>query len=102
MFAIVQNKLQQTNKNKINPINDNRIKFEVSLHFLGIWPTVHRADRAKLCRTGQCACPCVLTQTDWPATFFVHFFQLCGCHAKTYYRMNHNRLKLTTEQQNCQ
>ena len=39
----VQNKFQQTNKNKINHINDNHIKFEVSLHFLGIWPTVRRA-----------------------------------------------------------
>ena len=41
-FAIVQNKLQQTNKTKINHINDNHIKFEVSLHFGGIWPTVRR------------------------------------------------------------
>ena len=39
-FAIVQNKFQQTNKTKINHINDNNIKFEVSLHFGGIWPTV--------------------------------------------------------------
>ena len=30
-----------TNKqNQINHINDNYIKFEVSLHFGGIWPTV--------------------------------------------------------------
>ena len=36
----VQNKFQQINKHKINQINDNHIKFEVSLHFLGIWPTV--------------------------------------------------------------
>ena len=42
-FAIVQNKFQQTNENKINHINDNHIKFEVSLHFGGIWPTVRRA-----------------------------------------------------------
>ena len=41
-FAIVQNKFQQINKNKINHINDNHIEFEVSLHFLGIWPTVWR------------------------------------------------------------
>ena len=34
-FAIVQNKFQQTNKTKINHINDNHIKFEVSLHFGG-------------------------------------------------------------------
>ena len=34
-FAVVQNKFQQTNKNKINHINDNHIKFEVSLHFWG-------------------------------------------------------------------
>ena len=39
-FAIVQNKFEQTNKNKINHINDNHIKFEVSLHFWGIWTTV--------------------------------------------------------------
>ena len=31
---------QQTNKNKVNLITDNHIKFEVSLHFGGIWPTV--------------------------------------------------------------
>ena len=42
-FFIVQNKFQQTNKNKINRINDNYIKFEVSLHFGGIWPTVWQA-----------------------------------------------------------
>ena len=41
-FAIVQNKFQQTNKNNITHINDNHIKFEVSLHFWGIWPTVGR------------------------------------------------------------
>ena len=42
----VQNKFQQTNKNKINHISDNHIKFEVSLHFLAIWPTVwHQADQ---------------------------------------------------------
>ena len=39
-FAIVQNKFQQSNKTKINHINDNHIKFEVSLHFGSIWPTV--------------------------------------------------------------
>ena len=39
-FAIVQSKFQQTNKTKINYINDNHIKFEVSLHFWRIWPTV--------------------------------------------------------------
>jgi hypothetical protein len=42
-LAIVQNKFQQANKTKINHINDNHIKFEVSLHFLGIWPTVRRS-----------------------------------------------------------
>ena len=41
-FAIVQNKFQQTNKTKIYHINDNHIKFGVSLHFGGIWPTVCR------------------------------------------------------------
>ena len=46
-FAIVQNKLEQTNKNKINHINDNHIKSEVSLHFGGIWPIVRQS-------TGQC------------------------------------------------
>ena len=35
-FAIVQNKFQQTNKTRINHINDNQIKFKVSLHFWGI------------------------------------------------------------------
>ena len=39
-FAIVQIKFQQTNKTKIYHINDNHMKFEVSLHFGGIWPTV--------------------------------------------------------------
>ena len=43
MFKMVlENKFQQTNKNKINHINDNHIKFEVSLHFWGIKPTVCR------------------------------------------------------------
>ena len=42
-FAIVQNKFQQTNITEINYINKNHIKFEVSLHFGGIWPTVRRA-----------------------------------------------------------
>ena len=32
-FAIFKNKIQQTNKTKINHANDNQIKFEVSLHF---------------------------------------------------------------------
>ena len=41
-FAIVQIKFQQTNKNKINHINDNHINIEVSLHFWGIWPTMWR------------------------------------------------------------
>ena len=41
-FAIVQNEFQQTNKTKINRINDNHIKFEVSLYFLGIWSIVRR------------------------------------------------------------
>ena len=41
-FAIVQIKFQQTNKNKINHINDNHINIEVSLHFGGIWPTMWR------------------------------------------------------------
>ena len=42
-FANVQNKIQQTNKAEINHIIENHIKFEVSLHFWGIWPTVcHR------------------------------------------------------------
>ena len=43
MFAFLQNKFQQTNKTKINHISDNHIKLEVSLHFLGIWPTVGHA-----------------------------------------------------------
>ena len=34
-FDNVQNKFHQTNKTKINHINDNHIKFEVSLDFLG-------------------------------------------------------------------
>ena len=41
-FAILQNKFQLKTKTKINHINDNHIEFEVSLHFLGIWPTVCR------------------------------------------------------------
>ena len=32
-LAIVQNKFQQANRIKINHINDNNLKFEVSLHF---------------------------------------------------------------------
>ena len=40
--SIVQNKIQQTNETKINHINDNHIKFEVSLNFGWIWPTVRR------------------------------------------------------------
>ena len=47
-FAIVQNKSQQTNKTKINHINDNPIKFEVTLHFWGIWPTLCRRDMAAM------------------------------------------------------
>ena len=42
-LAFVQNEFQQTKKQKIkyvNHINDNQIKFEVSLHFGGIWPSV--------------------------------------------------------------
>ena len=39
-FSILQNKFQQTNKTEINHIIDKHIKFEVSLHFWGIWPTV--------------------------------------------------------------
>ena len=39
-FASVQNNFQQTNKTEINHSIDNHIKFEVSLHFWGIWPTV--------------------------------------------------------------
>ena len=34
-LAIVQNKFQQANTPKINHINNNHIKFEVSLHFGG-------------------------------------------------------------------
>ena len=41
-FAILQDNFQQTNKTEINYIIDNHIKFEVSLHFLEIWPTVRR------------------------------------------------------------
>ena len=47
-FAIVQNKFQQTNKTKIHHINDNHFKFEVSLHFGGIGPTVCRRRRLVL------------------------------------------------------
>ena len=43
-FPVAQNKFQQTNKNEINHINDNHINFEVSLHFLGIWPTVRQEE----------------------------------------------------------
>ena len=45
-LTIVQNKFQQAHKTKINHINDNHIKFEVSLDFLGIWPTVRRSGGA--------------------------------------------------------
>ena len=39
-FTIVQNGFEETNKIEINHINDNNVKSKVSLHFLGIWPTV--------------------------------------------------------------
>ena len=52
-FAIVQNKVQQTNKTKINHINDNHIKFEFSLHFGGIWPTVRQQQLNSLLLTGN-------------------------------------------------
>ena len=39
-YKMQQNNFQQTNKTEINHSIDNHIKFEVSLHFLGIWPTV--------------------------------------------------------------
>ena len=42
-FSIAQNTFQQTNKTKTNHINDNRIKFKVSLHFSEIWPIVCRS-----------------------------------------------------------
>ena len=43
-LAIEQNKFQQANETKTNHINDIHIELEVSLHFLGIWPTVWRAE----------------------------------------------------------
>ena len=49
LAAIVKNKFQQANKTKINHINDNIIEFEVSLHFLGIWPTVRRLGYLEHC-----------------------------------------------------
>ena len=57
MFAVVQNKFQQTNKTKINHINDNHIEFEVSLHFLGIWPTV--------CKGGGGGIYGTISHSDW-------------------------------------
>ena len=39
--ANVQNNFQHANKTKTNHINDNHIKFQVSLHFWGIWPPVY-------------------------------------------------------------
>ena len=36
--------LNRQKKTKINHINDNHIKFDVSLHFGGIWPIVRRRD----------------------------------------------------------
>jgi hypothetical protein len=39
LFKISFNKQKKT---KIRHINDNHIKFEVSLHLGGIWPTVRR------------------------------------------------------------
>ena len=49
-FAIVQKKFQQTNKQNVS-YNDNHIKFEVYLHFWGIWPTVrHAAGTNRLAR----------------------------------------------------
>ena len=55
-FAIVQNKFQQTNRTKIckiNHINDNYIKFNVSLHFLGIWPIVRHCVGRYVLNDGQ-------------------------------------------------
>ena len=68
-LAIVQNKFQQANKTKIDHINDNCIKFEVSLHFLGIWPTVCRpwghpqilADQSTLSQPGGTDYPHLIT-----------------------------------------
>ena len=39
-FIIVQSKFQQQQQK--SHMIDNHIKFEVSLHFGGIWPTVRR------------------------------------------------------------
>ena len=50
-FAFVQNKFQQTNKTEINYIIDNHINFEVSLHFLGIWPTLWHSLKTYLKKT---------------------------------------------------
>ena len=65
-FAIVQNKFKQTNKTKINHINDNHNKFEVSLHFLGIWPTVWRQQQqAAFSALGSCA------EVAWPSCYWL-------------------------------
>ena len=53
-FPFVQKKFQQTNKTKINHINDNHIKFEVSLHFWQIWPTVRRRLAATIYLVKNC------------------------------------------------
>ena len=66
-LAFVQNEFQQTKKQKIkyvNHINDNCIKFEVSLHFLRIWSTVGH-------------CPKAPGSTDRPAS--MKLFVLCCC-----------------------
>ena len=67
-LAIVQNKFQQVNKTKTNHINDNRIKFKVSLHFSGIWPIVCRS------REGGMTIYCRPQQKQGTNQFLSHFF----------------------------
>jgi hypothetical protein len=45
--------------NEINHINDNHIKFEVSLHFRGIWSTVRRRYPVPLRLPGLAVRPCL-------------------------------------------
>jgi hypothetical protein len=68
-FVNVQNKFLQTKKTKINHINDNHIKFKVSLHFGGIWPTVRHT-------MGQDCPKCKETPSHSECYWFYLFFVL--------------------------
>jgi hypothetical protein len=83
-FDILQNKFQETNKTKINQINNNHIKFEVSLHFGGSGLLCAAAQQ----QTGQTICnesipcsrstSCLVYMAD-RGFHFVYVSVLCNC-----------------------